>query len=138
MKVSELVIRRAKFDEVGIVSRIWMEGVSSGFGADPPPLDNVIEFFAERIRKQTPLFGIWVAIGDHQILGWQAMQPCRNNPISADRSAESSTYVADGHKGKGVGKALIAFALEHARRTNMLYVQGIIGANNWLYSRIYG
>ena len=48
----------------------------------------------------------WVAEIDCQVVGWAAARAVSTRPVYAG-VAETSLYVGDGHRGRGVGKALI-------------------------------
>jgi L-amino acid N-acyltransferase YncA len=83
-------------------------------------------FFAERVDRQNEIFGIWVALFEDTIVGWQGLQPCRNNPMEALKVAESSTYVSPTSRARGVGRALLVFAQEHAARVQLKELRGNI------------
>jgi L-amino acid N-acyltransferase YncA len=123
-------IRRAKQEDLTSIVDIWLKGAVSGFGTTPPPTDNVMRFFRERIDLQTGVFGIWVALCENRIVGWQALQPCRNNPIEALTVAESSTYVSPENRRKGVGRALLIFARSHAARVHLTELRSNIAVTN--------
>src|SRR2546430_1516521 len=48
----------------------------------------------------------WVAERNGEIVGWTALSPVSARDCYAG-VAESSIYVADGHRGTGIGKALV-------------------------------
>ena len=105
-----------------------MHGVGVAHGLEPPPETEVRAFFAGRIEQQTDVYGVWVAEHEGVVAGWEGLQPCRPNPIS--RWAESSTYIASNSKARGVGRALIGYVLDHARRVELQYVVGFIKTGN--------
>jgi len=123
-------IRRAKQQDLTGIVDIWLAGVLSGFGISPPPTENALRFFAEKLDLQTEIFGIWVAVREDNIVGWQGLYPCRNNPIEALTVAESSTYVSPTTRAKGVGRTLLLFAQEHAMRVQLRELRGNIATTN--------
>jgi RimJ/RimL family protein N-acetyltransferase len=46
------------------------------------------------------------------------------------RWAESGTYVSMQHLGQGIGEALVKFATEHVRSTDLTHLVGFLGARN--------
>jgi L-amino acid N-acyltransferase YncA len=48
----------------------------------------------------------WIAEIDNRVAGWPAAKAVSNRPVYAG-VAETSIYVGDGFRGRGVGKALI-------------------------------
>jgi L-amino acid N-acyltransferase YncA len=48
----------------------------------------------------------WVAELDGEVVGWTALAPVSTRDCYSG-VAESSIYVADGHRGRGIGKAII-------------------------------
>jgi L-amino acid N-acyltransferase YncA len=55
----------------------------------------------------------WVAEVDGVVAGWAALAPVSARPCYAG-VAETSVYVADGFRGRGVGRALVARQIEAA------------------------
>jgi L-amino acid N-acyltransferase YncA len=83
------------------VRAIYREGIATGnatFETDAPdwgPWD----------RSHLP-HGRLVARAGRTLVGWAALSPVSTRPVYAG-VAETSLYVGDGHRGRGVGKALI-------------------------------
>jgi len=123
-------IRRGNSSDLPSVVDIWIEGVVSGFCIPPPPPEDALQFFAEKLSRQTERFGIWVAMRAGSIVGWMALQPCRSNPFDALTVAEISTYVSSLDRRKGVGRALLRFTHEHAKRVQIRELRANIAATN--------
>jgi phosphinothricin acetyltransferase len=105
--------------------------MTSSFGIANFATEDALRFFETRLKTQSEIFGIWVATCEDQVVGWQALQPCRNNPIEAFTGAESSTYVSPTSRGKGVGKALLQFAQDHAVRVGLREIRGNVAVTNF-------
>jgi len=127
-------IRRATIADLEIIVNIWCEGVQSSFGRAAPQPDSVVEFFRQHIETETEPFGYWIAEVHGKVAGWQSLLRTRPNPFS--RWAHSSTYVSSDHKGKGIGRCLLAFASAHARGSEISYIEGFVLANNLATTRI--
>jgi L-amino acid N-acyltransferase YncA len=125
-----ITIRRARQHDLASIVDIWLAGVLCAFGITPPPTEGALRFFAEKLDLQTENFGIWVAVCEGNVIGWQGLYPCRNNPIEAFTVAEASTYVSPTSRAKGVGRALLVFAQEHATRVQLRQLRGTIVTTN--------
>jgi phosphinothricin acetyltransferase len=107
-----------------------MEGLLSGFGISTFAPADASGFFEAKLGIESEIFGIWVAHCEGRLVGWQGLQPCRNNPIEGLTVAESSTYISSTSRGKGVGSALLEFAQKHAARVGLKELRGDIATTN--------
>lgn len=83
------------------VRRIYAEGIATGnatFETDVPPAKDLKAKWLPDHR--------WVAVVDGQVAGWAAVTPVSQRGCYAG-VGESSVYVGDGWRGRGIGKALI-------------------------------
>ena len=83
------------------VRRIYAEGIATGdatFETEVPDRRTLDRAWLPGHR--------WVAEIDGRVVGWAAAKPASDRPVYAG-VAETSVYVGDGHRGRGVGKALI-------------------------------
>jgi L-amino acid N-acyltransferase YncA len=83
------------------VRRIYAEGIATGnatFETEVPERRTLDRVWLPEHR--------WVAEIDGRVVGWAAAKPVSDRPAYAG-VAESSVYVGDGHRGRGVGKALV-------------------------------
>jgi L-amino acid N-acyltransferase YncA/DNA-binding transcriptional ArsR family regulator len=83
------------------VRRIYAEGVATGnatFETDVPDRRTLDHSWLPDHR--------WVAELDGQVVGWAAARAVSTRPVYAG-VAETSVYVGDGYRGRGVGKVLI-------------------------------
>jgi L-amino acid N-acyltransferase YncA len=131
---AELTIRRANLEDVNNITTAWMHGLGTATHLRPPPKDEALAFFGNRLRNQTDTYGLWVAENHGTFAGWKGLQPCRANPVS--KFAESSTYVASDVKTKGVGRALISHATAHSRHVGLDCIVAFIRAENVAMIRI--
>lgn len=125
-------IRKALPSDAEGVTRVWMEGAKSAHSS-PISIDSAFihQHFVTQLSKSDDTFSTWVAEGaGGEILGWQSLSPCRNSPLQRDIMAESSTYISEMARGQGVGRLLMATALEHSKLTSLRYIMGFVAGEN--------
>lgn len=83
-------------------------------------------WFEEHNSQHRP---IWVAEEAGKILGWLSFSNFYNRP-AYQPTAELSIYIAEGQRGKGLGKKLLAKAIEEAPRLGVTSLLGFIFAHN--------
>ena len=71
----------------------------------------------------------WVAEIDGEVVGWTALSPVSTRECYAG-VAESSIYVADGYRGRGIGKALIRQQVVAADEAGLWTLQTAIFTEN--------
>jgi L-amino acid N-acyltransferase YncA len=133
-----LNIRPATIDDLQSVVALWSSGQKLSIGFVPEEF-NVEPYFEQILLTQGERFRIWVAIDSSgEILGWQSLMPCRNNPALRDSFAESSTYVDTSNKVRAVKVmvALIQHAMSHADTANIRYILGFVAESNKTTIRI--
>jgi L-amino acid N-acyltransferase YncA/DNA-binding transcriptional ArsR family regulator len=98
---TDLTVRPMTADDWPAVRRIYGEGINTGIAT----FETTVPSRASLDAKWLPGHR-WVAEHDGEVVGWTALSPVSTRECYAG-VAESSIYVADGHRGKGIGKALI-------------------------------
>lgn len=58
---------------------------------------------------------VLVVVQGGEVVGWGSLSPWRSRPAYA-RTVEIATYIADGHRGQGIGRALLVELVERAAR----------------------
>jgi L-amino acid N-acyltransferase YncA/DNA-binding transcriptional ArsR family regulator len=107
----DVTVRALEAGDWADVRRIYAEGIATGnatFETEVPDRRSLDHAWLPEHR--------WVAEVDGQVAGWAAGRPVSNRPVYAG-VAETSIYVGDGFRGRGVGKALIhrqVTAADHA------------------------
>jgi len=127
-KEHSFVIRRAARDDLDDIVDIWLDGAFQSWGVNPPERPVVHEFFSTRFDATALPYGIWVAARRDEILGWQGLQQHYPNPFF--RSALSSTYIREKNHGRGIGRALLKFGMEHAKTAGIENMFGHILCEN--------
>jgi L-amino acid N-acyltransferase YncA/DNA-binding transcriptional ArsR family regulator len=98
---ADVTVRALEPGDWSAVRRIYAEGIATGhatFETEVPDRSTLDHGWLPDHR--------WVAEVDGAVAGWAAARPVSTRPVYAG-VAETSIYVGDGFRGRGVGKALI-------------------------------
>ena len=98
---ADVTVRALKPRDWAAVRRIYAEGIATGHAT----FETEVPDRRELDRTWLPDHR-WVADLDGQVVGWTALRATSTRPVYSG-VAESSIYVGDGHRGRGVGTALI-------------------------------
>lgn len=98
---ADVTVRALADDDWAPVRRIYAEGIATGEAT----FETVVPDRRELDRAWLPDHR-WVAERDGRVVGWTAVRPTSTRAVYAG-VGESSIYVADGERGRGVGTALI-------------------------------
>jgi L-amino acid N-acyltransferase YncA len=99
------------------VSEIFAEGIATRtatFETEPPDYD---AFDADHHAEHR-----LVAVEDDRVLGWVALAPTSARPCYAG-VAESSVYIAETARGRGIGRALMEALITSARSGGIWTIQ---------------
>lgn len=97
----DVTVRALRPADWPAVRRVYAQGIATG-----------IATFATTVPSRATLDATWlpghrwVAELDGEVVGWTALSPASTRDCYSG-VAESAIYVADGHRGRGIGKALI-------------------------------
>lgn len=131
-----MTIRPATPADFNAIYAIWLEGIAHSFAGFAHPAD-LREQFHHNFISCHPPFGFWVAEEDELVLGWQSLLPCTSNPLKRHLLAESSTYLGDGGRGRGVGELLLRRALAEARDSGLRFVVAYTLVENTRVGELY-
>lgn len=134
-KQIKLRVREAKTDDLHKIFFGWKSSTAEALGMDLEAVTAALEtryreIFKEKFDQVDGTYKIWVAELDEELVAWQYLMPFENNPVARNFSAEISTYVNPEHQGKGIGTALVKYALKHAEHTLLQYVCGFVTKDN--------
>jgi phosphinothricin acetyltransferase len=95
---------------------------------EPRTLADRETWFDERQRLGFPII---VAEMEERgpVVGWGSLGPYHSR-VGYKRTAENSIYIADHHKGKGVGTAILRELVDRARSLGMHAVVAVIAGDN--------
>jgi L-amino acid N-acyltransferase YncA/DNA-binding transcriptional ArsR family regulator len=97
----DVTIRALEPADWPAVRHIYAQGIATGIAT----FETAVPSRASLDAKWLPGHR-WVAELDGEVAGWTALSPTSSRPCYAG-VAESSIYVADGRRGRGVGTALV-------------------------------
>jgi L-amino acid N-acyltransferase YncA len=121
-------IRPAVPEDSPQIACIWLDGLQGALAVSGPAEEEAIASFEFRIRHPEGKSGIWVAVADNKIVGWQGLQDFGITRIS--RIAQSSTYIAEKWHAQGMGRKLLYHAQERACERGIAVVVGWIKTDN--------
>ena len=121
---SDVAVRALRPDDWPAVRRIYGEGIATGIATFETTVPNRASLDAKWLPDHR-----WVAERDGQVAGWTALSPFSPRECYAG-VAESSIYVADGHRGQGIGKALIRQQVIAADEAGLWTLQSAVLTEN--------
>ncbi len=98
---SDVTVRALRPDDWPAVRRAYADGIATGVATFETTVPSRASLDARWLPGHR-----WVAERDGQVVGWTALSPVSSRDHYAG-VAESAISVADGHRGRGVGKALV-------------------------------
>lgn len=120
----EVTVRALESRDWPAVLRIYAQGMATGlatFETSVPGRDQLDRSWLADHR--------WVAEVQDEVLGWTAAAPVSARPCYAG-VVETSVYVADGQRGRGIGSALLRRQVEAADADGLWTLQTAIFATN--------
>jgi L-amino acid N-acyltransferase YncA len=124
-----LTVRDARELDLPRIVAIYNEAIPgrrSTADTEPVTVDSRHAWFREHTPGRRPL---WVAERDGAIVGWLSFQDFYGRPAYG-ATAELSVYVSGAAQRGGVGRHLLAGAIEHAPSLGLATLVGFIFAHN--------
>ena len=124
-----MTIRDAAHADLATIVAIYNAAIPGGLAtADTSPVTptNRRTWFDEHDPRRRPL---WVAEDGRAIVGWLSFQSFYGRP-AYQATAEVSVYVAPGHQGKGIGRALLEKAVAAGPGLGLRTLLGFIFGHN--------
>lgn len=109
-----LNIRRADLCDLDAITHIYNDAIrttTATFDTDPKSDDEQLRWFESHDRKHP----IIVAELDGTVVGWASLSKWSDRAAYSE-TAETSFYVQEEHRGKGVGRKLKQAVIDEARR----------------------
>lgn len=128
-------IRRAELRDLESITAIYNDAILktvATFDVEPKTADEQRAWF----EQHGPRHPILVADGGNGVTGWISLSEWSGRCAYSD-TAEVSLYVAEEHRGKGVGKKLLEAALEEGRKTGLHTIVSRIAGGNEISIRLH-
>ena len=121
---ADVTVRTLEPGDWPAVRRIYGEGIATGLATFETTVPSRASLDAKWLQDHR-----WVAELDGQTVGWTALSPVSTRDCYAG-VAESSIYVAEGHRGRGIGKSLIRQQVVAADEAGLWTLQTAIFTEN--------
>ena len=106
------------------VKQIYESGIATGIATFETTTPSW-----EKWNNAHLVFGRLVAIENNEVAGWTALSPVSSRCVYSG-VAEVSVYVADNHKGKGIGKLLLQKLITESESNGIWTLQAGIFTDN--------
>ncbi|WP_344859631.1 helix-turn-helix domain-containing GNAT family N-acetyltransferase [Amycolatopsis ultiminotia] len=120
----DVTVRALEAGDWAAVRRIYAEGLATGTAT----FETTVPTRASLDAKWLPGHR-WIAEADGQVVGWTAAGPVSTRDCYAG-VAETSVYVAESHRGRGVGKALLRRQVTAADEADIWTLQTSVFTDN--------
>nr|WP_299070887.1 GNAT family N-acetyltransferase [uncultured Allomuricauda sp.] len=117
-------VREMKASDWDEVSKIYAEGVSTGFATFEQNIPNFEDWDAAHLQQCR-----LIAEEDGTILGWAALSPVSSRCVYGG-VGEVSVYIASNSRGKGIGKMLLEQLILESEKAGLWTIQSGIFPEN--------
>ena len=127
--MADLTVRDARESDLSRIVAIYNEAIPgrrSTADTEPVSVESRAPWFREHTPARRPL---WVAEREGTVVGWLSFQDFYGRPAYG-ATAELSVYVSAAAQRGGVGRHLLARALEHAPALGLTTLVGFVFAHN--------
>jgi len=131
-----MTIRDATEDDLPAIVEIYnaaIPGRRATADTAPVAVENRYAWFCEHHPGRRPL---WVTVENETIVGWLSFQSFYGRP-AYHATAEISVYVSPSKQRTGIGRALLARAIEQAPRFGLKTLLGFIFGHNKSSLRLF-
>ena len=128
-------VRLAQLKDLPAISDIYNDAVlntTASYDYEPRSMDHRLAWYELHQKQDLP---VYVAEEDG-VIGWSSLSKYHDR-VGYRFTVEDSVYIAEPHRGKGVGKALLAPLIEAARKRDLRAIIGAIDADNQASIRLH-
>ena len=107
-------IRLAKHSDAAAIAEIYNEAIrttTATFDTEPKSVEDRRQWLEQHDQRHP----VWVAEVDGSVVGWASISAWSDRPAYND-TGETSFYVAESHRERGIGRKLKAHVIFEARR----------------------
>jgi L-amino acid N-acyltransferase len=131
-----VTVRLAEPKDLPAISEIYNHAVlntTASYDYDPRDMKHRLAWFELHQRQDLPVF---VAEIDGAVIGWSSLSKYHDR-MGYRFTVEDSVYIGEAHRGKGIGKALLAPLIQAARDRKLRAMIGAIDADNKASIRLH-
>lgn len=134
--IDDLTIRPATVDDLAAILDIYNEAVlntTATYDIEPQTADARRRWFDEHVECGLPMF---VAEMDGRVVAWSSLSTFRGKE-GYRHTVENSIYVAESHRGRGIGKRMLAGLIDAARELGLHAIVAGIDAGTEVSLRLH-
>jgi L-amino acid N-acyltransferase YncA len=127
--MASLIVRDATEADLPTIVAIYNAAIPGRLATadtEPVSIESRVAWFREHTPEHRPL---WVALREESIVGWLSFQAFYGRP-AYHATAEVSVYVAPSRQRTGVGRRLLARAIEEAPQLGVDTLLGFVFGHN--------
>ena len=114
MSDMQFSIRLAQEHDAAAIAEIYNEAIrttTATFDTEPRSVENRRQWLAQHDKRHP----VWVAEVDGNVVGWASITAWSDRPAYND-TGETSFYVAENHRGRGIGRELKSHVISEAQK----------------------
>lgn len=134
---NEVLVRPATANDLPAILAIYNDAVlttTATYDLEPRTLEHRATWFEDHQRANLPVFVAGTA--DGEVIGWSALNRYHER-FGYRFTVENSIYVAAAHRGRGVGRRLLAPLVEAAQERGLHVILAGIDAQNVASLRLH-
>lgn len=128
--MEQILYRDAELQDLGNIVRIYNSTIASRLvtaDTEPISVESRLKWFEDHSAAKRPL---WVVENEKGLtLGWISFKPFYGRP-AYDGTVEISIYLDESQRGKGLGKAVLGYAIERSPALGIKTILGFIFSHN--------
>lgn len=129
-------VRLAEPKDLPAILEIYNHAVlntTASYDYEPRDMKHRVAWYELHQKQELPVL---VAENESGVIGWSSLSKYHDR-MGYRFTVEDSVYIAEQHRGKGVGKALLAPLIVAARERNLRAIIGAIDADNKASIRLH-
>lgn len=137
LKNLDVRIRPATYTDLPAILEIYNDAVlctTASYDYNPTTLEARTAWYEAHVRNNLPVFV--AELGEGRIAGWSSLSSFRHAEGYCF-TVEDSVYVATEHRGKGIGKLLLAPLIDVAQELGLHTIVAGIDADNQISVRLH-
>ena len=129
-------IRLAEKEDLHRIVDIYNQSIPSKCSTADTELFNVDEkrdWFNSHIPDKYPIFVVEI---DNNVVGWNSLSPYRGERQAFRHTLETSYYIDENYRGKGIGTSLLEYVIENSPKYGVKTLLTFIMAHNEVSIRL--